>query len=142
MHKQNSSACSSRIVSGREHDDSTAHSSHTHHRPKTMHAPIKAPSCALPPLTSSHKRVATDNVEAPPHRHESWGRRPAVPRHHRLCRRSRRPRLSELRLMTPRRLAIVVQSGVDRRRQTTSSLSRLGFNRQRQDTGTQATLAV
>jgi hypothetical protein len=142
------------------------HTAHTHTTDlKPSIAPIEAPSSAPLPLTTSRERVAIDNVEAPPHRCESrgWqppaprpidnveapphrcesrGWQPPAPRRHRLCLRSRCPRMSELRLMMPRRLAIVVQSGVDRRLQRTSSLSRSGFDRRRGDTGTPATLAV
>ena len=42
-----------------------------------------------------------------------------VPRHHRSRRCSRHPCVSELRLMMPRRLTIVVQSGGNRRCQMT-----------------------
>jgi hypothetical protein len=44
--------------------------------------------------------------------------------------------------MMPMCLVIVVRSVVDRRRQTTSSLSRAGVNRRRRDAGIPSTLAV
>ncbi len=115
---------------------SQQHTAHTHTTDlKPSIAPIKVPLSAPPPLTSSREGVATDNVETPPHRRESRGRRPTAPRRHHSHRRSQRPCVSELRLMMPRRLAIVVQSGVDQRRQMTSSLSRSGFDRRCRDTG-------
>jgi len=76
------------------------HTAHTHTTDlKPSIAPIEAPSSTPPPLTSSRERVESDNVEAPPHRCKSRGRRPTASRCHRLCRRRRRPRVSELRLL-------------------------------------------
>ncbi len=119
------------------------HTAHTHTTNlKPSCAPIKAPSSAPPLLTSSRKQVATDSVQAPPHRCKSRGRQPMALR--RLCLRcpSQRPRVSVLRLMMPRRLVIVVRSGVDQRCQTTSPLSRAGVNQRRQDARTLTKLAV
>ena len=86
------------------------HTAHTHTTNlKPSIAPIKVPSSALLPLTSSREQVATDNVEAPPHRCESKGRRLTAPRRHRLCHCSQRHCMNELRLMMPRGLVHAIR---------------------------------
>ena len=67
------------------------HTAHTHTTDqKSSIAPIQTPSPAQPPLTSLREQVLTDNVEAPPHRRKSRGRRPTALKRHHLRRRIQR----------------------------------------------------